>query len=52
LGIRDTIELDGNGASSEFTSFENLLTVPEPSTLEPCLLLAALVLGRLRFQRS
>lgn len=51
LGIRDTIELDGNGASSEFTSFENLLTVPEPSTLEPCLLLAALVLGRLRFQR-
>jgi len=51
LGIRNTIELDGNGASSEFASFENLLTVPEPSMLAPCLLVATLMLRRQRFQR-
>jgi hypothetical protein len=50
LGIRNTIELDGNGASSEFTSFENQLTTPEPSFAAPCLLLAVLMLGRLRLK--
>jgi hypothetical protein len=51
LGIRNTIELDGNGASSEFTSFENLITIPEPSAAAPCLLLALAMFGGLRLQR-
>jgi hypothetical protein len=34
VGVRDTIELDANGASSNFSSFENRSTlVPEPGTL-------------------
>lgn len=33
VGVRDTIELDANGASSSFSSFENRSTlIPEPST--------------------
>ena len=51
LGILDTIELDGNGASSEIAGFGSDLTVPEPSTAAPCLLLVALLLRRRRFQR-
>jgi hypothetical protein len=52
LGILDTIELDGNGQSSEFSSFENILATPEASTAVPCLLLACVWLCRRRFQRS
>jgi hypothetical protein len=52
VGIRDTIELDANGASSEFSSFENTTAVPEASTVVPCLLLACLGLCRRCFQRS
>lgn len=52
LGIRDTITLDGNGASSEFTSFENqITTTPEPSAAAPCLLLGVLMVRRLRLKR-
>lgn len=50
LGMRNTIELDGNGASSQFTSFENLLTVPEPSTIGVGLLIGLLLFGRLRLK--
>jgi hypothetical protein len=54
LGIQNTIALDGggsgNGGSSEFTSFENELTIPEPSTVAPCLLLAVLMFRRWRLQ--
>ena len=31
IGIRNTIELDTNGASSQFDSFGNVVFVPEPS---------------------
>lgn len=51
LGIRNTIELDGNGASSQFTSFENVITLPEPSTVAPCWLLGLLMFRRLRLKR-
>jgi hypothetical protein len=52
LGIENTIDLDAtSGGSAEFTSIENQLTLPEPSTAVPCLLLGALVLGRLGLQR-
>jgi hypothetical protein len=32
VGVRNTLELDANGASSEIGGFSNLLTVPEPAT--------------------
>jgi hypothetical protein len=52
LGIRNTIETDGNGASSEFTSFENVVTLPEPSTLASCLLFSLVMFGGLRLKRG
>jgi hypothetical protein len=52
LGILDTIDLDATaGGSSEFNYFDNQLTLPEPSTVVPCLLFAVLLLGRQRLQR-
>ncbi len=52
LGIRNTIQLDGNGASSEIGGFENRITLPEPSAALPLLLLAPLLLRRLRLKRT
>ncbi len=46
IGIRDTIELDANGASSQFNDFSNLVIVPEPSALVGCLVgFAAMFVG-------
>jgi hypothetical protein len=33
VGIRNTLELDANGASSEIGGFSNVLITPEPATL-------------------
>ncbi len=53
LGVRNTIELDGNGASAEFTSFTNQLDIPEPSTIGFGLMALVLWGGkRLRKYRS
>jgi hypothetical protein len=52
LGIQNTIELDANTSGiAEFTSIENEITIPEPSTVPPCLLVALLMFRRLRFER-
>jgi len=51
IGIRNTIELDANGASSQFTDFTNLVFVPEPATFAGTLFAVALILIRLRKQR-
>jgi len=52
LGIQDTIDLDSSsGGTAAFTYFANQLTIPEPSTAAPCLLLAACLWRRLRLQR-
>jgi hypothetical protein len=52
LGIQNTIELHANTSGiAEFTSIENEITIPEPSTVAPCLLVALLMLRRLRFER-
>ena len=48
VGVRNTIELDGNGASAVFTSFTNDLVVPEPATSIGCLLALGLLGLRLR----
>ena len=48
VGIRNTIELDANGASSEFKDFSNILFVPEPSTVIGGLFAAALAFRRSR----
>jgi hypothetical protein len=53
LGIQNTIDLDGTGgAAAAFSYFDNQITIPEPSTVAPCLLLAVLVSGRLRLKRA
>jgi hypothetical protein len=52
LGLRNTLELDGNGASSEIAGFSNVLTLPEPATWGTVLLaLGLLSLGRMWTRR-
>jgi len=52
LGIQNTIELEGNRTGTgEFTSFENQIGVPEPSTIVPCLLLTVPMFRRWRSKR-
>jgi hypothetical protein len=50
LGIRNIIELDGNGASASFDSFENQLVIPEPGTLLGGLLALAICIRGRRFE--
>jgi hypothetical protein len=47
VGVRNTIELDGNGQSAVFTSFTNTVESPEPSTWTASLLLLAFLLRHL-----
>ncbi len=47
VGIRDLIDMEANGASSEFTSFLNIVSTPEPSTLAEGLIALALITRRL-----
>jgi hypothetical protein len=47
VGVRNTLELDANGASSEIGGFSNILLMPEPSTW----MTALLALGWLGLRR-
>ena len=52
LGIRNTIDLQGNGASASFDSLMNKVYVtPEPGTVAAGLVALALAIGGSRFQR-
>ena len=51
LGIRNDILLEANGASSEFSSFSNQLTLPEPSSLVEGLTALALICLGIRLKR-
>lgn len=48
LGIQNVIDLEANGASSEFTSFTNQVNTPEPSTFGAGLLILACALRGVR----
>lgn len=51
VGIRETIELDANGASSQFSDFVNqLVAVPEPNFIVPVGLFVLAVLAASRFR--
>jgi len=53
VDLRNTIELFANGASSEFTSFTNILhTIPEPGTMTVGALGLLLVGLRLKFRQA
>jgi hypothetical protein len=52
LGIRNTIDLESNGASSEIAGFQNIVFVPEPSTLVAGLLAFVALACRRRLNRS
>jgi hypothetical protein len=51
LGVRNTLELDANGSTSEIAGFQNIVFTPEPSTLGAGLLALALAAGRSRLNR-
>jgi len=50
-GIRNTIEIDGNGASASFDSFSNGVSIPEPGTAMGGLFALALMIGSFCLKR-
>ncbi len=46
VGVRNTLELDGNGARSDIAGFSNLIMLPEPATWMTSFALAALLVAR------
>jgi hypothetical protein len=52
VGIRNTLELDGNGARSQITGFSNVIFTPEPANWATGLIALGLLLARIISGRS